>query len=979
MADDQLGPGGDDQSKRFKSRLGPPPSRRGGVGAPERHARREDTSLAPVRRMAEADVPGPVEPPVRPEPSHESPGASLAERPSASSPAPAPGGPLPGSPDVSTPPRGDASPPIDADEAGFDEPSGFGREAEPTLVNNDLSALRLALQQRRAARDALGGAGARRATESLASVRGSEGPGSATSASDAASPSPSAQTAVSTEAAPSAAAPAEGNPGVDDLVASGRDRGPVEAHGASPDGESGAAGPTGGASRAGTLVFDAASIRRALDELSDGDVGAEGDDASETAAPGGRDAGALGEPGEPLRLTGLIERSGPEGEPAAGPDVMPLPAPGGPARPAPESEGWSSDDASEQVALHASETVLLGSEVVGDADPGVALHTSETLLLSLDVASLVGAGDGQQDPEPREDQPADRVGALDAAPRSPADEGEPWEDGPADSRVGTLVLTSETFADVLTSPEPEQQGDDEGDARQQETSSTAAAQLLDEELPAGPVVMVAERTEMTPFGEEPDPEPQWDPVGGATVDELALAPERFWPDLHGAQDDRTSVEPLHPVEAPSEEPVPPAATSAFPAPTSPSMGETSPGFGIGEVDIEDLDPSLRGGAMTPTARMAHPEEDQFNRMTSPNLEAHWASRAREMDTHILAVEAADEPAWTSGEESAPELDAHEASKPARARRTSGAALPTRAQPQQVHGEMSPASLVASEATSFLRAMVLLGLLALLGAFAVPTVVSGSLTAPWKSITDVQSLSFLCAVFFGINLLVAALPMPLGVRAGLLTLASAAHLGFGAMLVRDAALRFSFHGHPALDELFAAGALPTTVALLAAVVLPAGLYARGRFTGSIAARVTVGIGLALALVVLLGWGALFSADGDMPLATLVAQATGSATLQGDRFASVALLIGALAVPLSGLAFLGPKRTGLVSLWALLWSSMLGVALVIEAVHVVHLEHWREALEPTKVAAFVFAGLLIAPVALGSLIGALGPGKGPEREP
>jgi hypothetical protein len=277
--------------------------------------------------------------------------------------------------------------------------------------------------------------------------------------------------------------------------------------------------------------------------------------------------------------------------------------------------------------------------------------------------------------------------------------------------------------------------------------------------------------------------------------------------------------------------------------------------------------------------------------------------------------------------------------------------------------------VFAAATSYLRAMVVLTLFALLAAFGVPTIEGDLLQAPWKEVADPQSLSFLCAVFFGVNLLLAALPMPLAVRAGGLLLSGLATLAFGGLLMRDAGLRFLFRGHPAISAVWLEGVAATIVVTLAAIVLPAGLYARGRFTASGSARITVAVGVLLALGVLFGLQALSGLDA-MPLVRAVQVAIGDASYQGDRLASIALLAGTIAIPLSGLAFLGPRRTGLCTLWAFIWSVGLVAALVGLAVHIGHLEQWRLVLEPLKLSLLVASGLLLAPVALGSLVGALG---------
>lgn len=916
MADDTTGRGGDGKPQ-FRSRLGPPPSRRGGkTEGPERFPRREDTSLAPVRRSSD---------PVSDEDHDDSP--------------------------------------------GFEE-----EHEERTQVGTNVSALREALLQRRlereAAERAAKEAAAREAEEAAAAAAREAEEAAAREAEEAvAAAAREVEEASARETEEAAAREAKGRSlDVSATLAAAEQAALAAVERAGADRRQ-AAPPR----RVGTLVFDAASIRQALDEAElDGDV--------DEAAPGESPAPAADrdEPApdplaaaDPLRLTSDARVGSVEPEPAdaeqpelaADPAQMPE-SPDEPLAASAPEEAPAQD-------LPAAPEALAPSEPpprVAETEQLPAPSERPTVL----VPQVRAAAEADELDEPDEpEQPAEPHRA-------------PWEEAPEEPRSATLVLTGDALAAALSAPAPEGADDEEPPATQEPSPSAVVPEpLFDPDAEPGPVEIVAERTEIGLAPAELEPEPEWTAPEPSDRDTLMVRPERFWEELSAATEgDRTSVEPS-PVEP---EPAPaPAATLPPPkAPaqaSAPPVRETGPGFGIGSVEIDDLDPESPSpppgqGASLRGPSVADDDEDPHARRTSLDLGPEWSARARSMDTQILAMDPletpdAPEPAWASNEVAAPDLDARSVLGPVGPAVARPSARRAEAAPDD-SGELDVATITCQGATSFLRAMVVLGLLVLLGAFAVPTVTDGSIAAPWASVGDPQSLSFLCALLFVIELLVAAIPMPLAVRAGLLTAAGGTHLAFGALLMRDAALRFAFRAQPAVDTLFASGVAPTVLGLLAFVVLPAGLYARGRFTASLAARVTVGVGAALGLLLLLGWQALAPGLDGLPLLALVEQATGSASLQGDRIAALVALVGALALPLSALAFLGPRRTGLVSLWAFVWSFALGAALVVEAVHVAHLDQWREVLEPVRLAVFLAAGLLVTPVALGTLIGALAPG-------
>lgn len=976
MADDQTGRGGDGQPPRFRSRLGPPPSRRAGkLEEPERLPRREDTSLAPVRRAPDA-----------------------------------------------------------VEDVEQDDSPGFGESTfEPTQVGANLSALREALLRRRLEREAAEAEAAKQAAEAVAAQGAAADEDQALRAERETAAVEQAAEAAAREAAEQAAGEIEESEAreasrpaalagqrvgtlvfdaaairraldeVEDAVDLVESPAPADSTALEDD----APGSDEGPASADSGHPDDEVPEEADEDRAPADTGDDGTPSGAAAAPGG----ALPSDESPV---------GPENSPAAAPDEVSegavAEAPGldagrgedwEAAAPDPDpdavvGDGWEAaapdPDADGGEAWGAADGVQDGDGVDAAEELAAALDEeplNEDLLEADEEGALPLESAAPEDAKPVWRPAADTLlvppprdvpaTALSRDMPESAGEGLPtsghaaWEDGPAQHRSATLVLTGDALAEALsarlTDDELDDGADDEAMPRQGHVAPTVVEEvpLDDPDLVPGPVEVVAERTEVGLAPDEVEPEPEWTRDEASERDTLMVRPERFWSDLAAAADEeRTSVE-LAPADAEGPDDGPTAD------PVVPPMSETSPGFGIGSVDIDDLDPSNTEPASSAGASLRKPITDLHEthaRATSPSLDAEWSSRARSMDTQILAMDPS-EPAWADGDVSAPDLDARSVLGPV----GPAVARPSRRPSPAVmddDGGLSDSSDDASTlqhqgATSFLRAMVVLGLLVLLGAFSIPTAMDGTFSGPLATVSDPQSLSFLVALLFVIEVLVAAIPMPLVVRAGLLTVASATHLGFGAMLLHAAALRDAFHAQPAVDLLFASGAFTTTLALLTLVLLPAGLYARGRYPASLGARVTVGIGAALGLFALLAGHLVATRLGGVPLMTLIDQVTGDGSLQGDRFAAIAVLAGLVALPLSFVAFLGPRRTGLASFWAFLWCFLLGAALIVEAAHVVHLEQWLEVLEPVRLTVFFAAGLLVAPVAFGTLVGALSPGR------
>ncbi len=274
--------------------------------------------------------------------------------------------------------------------------------------------------------------------------------------------------------------------------------------------------------------------------------------------------------------------------------------------------------------------------------------------------------------------------------------------------------------------------------------------------------------------------------------------------------------------------------------------------------------------------------------------------------------------------------------------------------------------IAKPAT-FLRGMAILSLLLLFEAWAVPALGDGMrLVPPWTLMGDSGSLTFAAGVAFGAILVITALPMPYLLRCLLLAGGGIAMLVLALIHARAVVAGFGFRGHPGI-ALGLAGPAGLTALIAATLVFPTALYWRSRYTASLAARIAVLVGMLVVISAYMLGGAA-GAGGGPPLLTLISKVTG-ATLLADKLAAAVLLIPAIVVPLASLVLLRHPHTGFSSLWAWLHVTALGGAVLIQAGFVSgwRAGEWKAVLAPLESALFLYAALLLAPVALGHLIG------------
>jgi hypothetical protein len=264
-------------------------------------------------------------------------------------------------------------------------------------------------------------------------------------------------------------------------------------------------------------------------------------------------------------------------------------------------------------------------------------------------------------------------------------------------------------------------------------------------------------------------------------------------------------------------------------------------------------------------------------------------------------------------------------------------------------------------------MAILTMLVLFEAWAVPRLgESLSIVPPWRLMTDTGSLTFAAGVAFGVLLLVTAIPMPYIVRCALLTVCGLGLYGVALVHTRIEVAAFAFRGHPAIGATLAGS--PGLVALFSlALLLPAALYWRSRYTESFAARVAVLVGILLSLAAYLLAG-VFDVPGGPPLTSLPAMATG-APLVGDKIAASLLLLPAAATVLALLALLPHPKTGGSAFWAWLFVTGVGAAVLVQAGFVSGWRdgQWKAVLAPMEIGLMLYAGLLLLPVALGHLLG------------
>ncbi len=326
------------------------------------------------------------------------------------------------------------------------------------------------------------------------------------------------------------------------------------------------------------------------------------------------------------------------------------------------------------------------------------------------------------------------------------------------------------------------------------------------------------------------------------------------------------------------------------------------------------------------------------------------------------------PAPTASPASAPVL--RPASRPQLARPDSSETR-TRHQPVVESGAWRRTPWAVAKPHTFLRGMAILSMLVLFEAWAIPTVGTDlHLQAPWVLVQGVGSLTFLAAVFFGGLLLFAAIPMPYIARATLMTVAGATLLVFGILQMQAEVAAFAFRGHPGLAFAFA-GEPGVLALLLVSLLFPTALFWRARYTASFWSRIAVLLGVLTVAACYFLLGAIAGSEGSAPLVELFRAAGDSNLYLGNRISVFVLLLPLPLIILSALVFLKHPRSGGAGLWAWLYVTVLGAIPLLQAGFVSTWRggQWKSVLAPLKVSLFLYAGLLLAPVALGHLIGEL----------
>ncbi len=298
------------------------------------------------------------------------------------------------------------------------------------------------------------------------------------------------------------------------------------------------------------------------------------------------------------------------------------------------------------------------------------------------------------------------------------------------------------------------------------------------------------------------------------------------------------------------------------------------------------------------------------------------------------------------------------------------AVPAMPAPEPAVVVSAPAAAVVSspwqekKPHTFLRGMALLAMILLFEAFAIPRLAEGmELNPPWELVKQQGGLTFHAAAFFGVLLLLAAIPLPYLVRAATLTGAAATLLVFSLQHVRYAADAFAFRGHPGIEAFLE----PTPLALgLMALAFPTALYWRSRYTASLAARIAVMLGLVLAVVAFLSVGRSVGASEGLVQRLIAVVKSG---LRGDRAASACLLLPLVAIPFSLLVWLRHPRSGAAGLWAFLFTAGLGSAPIALAAHVASYREgaFKYVFAPLKPSLLLLAALLLLPIAAGHTLG------------
>lgn len=278
--------------------------------------------------------------------------------------------------------------------------------------------------------------------------------------------------------------------------------------------------------------------------------------------------------------------------------------------------------------------------------------------------------------------------------------------------------------------------------------------------------------------------------------------------------------------------------------------------------------------------------------------------------------------------------------------------PAGADPRQREIRRAPdptVTVLRPRVTSILPTVSVTALILLFSAIVLPT--AGG--PPWELLARPAEVTLQALAGFILIGVVHLLPTRERTRAILGVVVGIVLLGFAFVAWRVATTRGAFDAQPALDALFASPLPnPALPALLALVLVPAGLFARGR-SAQLPAWVLGGLGLVAALVtfVWMSPAALFTS-------------LGGASFLGDRigaFATLPLLI-VLVVACAAMAP-GLRRfaTGFgFGLWALAL-----LPLAVFALFAAKSDQWMQVLEPLKLVIFLGAVSLYAAAAVASV--------------
>jgi len=156
-----------------------------------------------------------------------------------------------------------------------------------------------------------------------------------------------------------------------------------------------------------------------------------------------------------------------------------------------------------------------------------------------------------------------------------------------------------------------------------------------------------------------------------------------------------------------------------------------------------------------------------------------------------------------------------------------------------------------DASKHLRNQSLLAMLILAAAFFVPVGGPAGLESPWSVFLEMQGPGFHAVLFIALLSIASVMGLSLAARALAVVGVGAGILVFGALGMREAAIRLVFHGHPLIHGIFADSSTATFLSMGAAMLLPAGLIVWARQERSMTGRTLVALGLGLSA--LLFWG------------------------------------------------------------------------------------------------------------------------------